>query len=105
DSWRAFRNGPLSTYGVWAMAGIVGILALFFLMRGRIRIEAGPSGEKVTRFGSVERFGHWLTAVSFVILGLSGLNMLYGRYFLKDLLGPNLFAQATYYGKLFHNYV
>ena len=105
DNWRAIRNGPLSTYGVWALAGAIGVVALFFLLRGRIRIEAGRSSERVTRFGGVERFGHWLTAASFIILGFSGLNMLYGRYFLKDLLGPEAFAQATFYGKLVHNYV
>lgn len=105
DNWRAIRNGPLSTYGVWVLAGMVGLLALFFLLRGRIRIEAGPSSERVTRFGGAERFGHWLTAVSFIILGVSGLNMLYGRYFMKDILGPEIFSQVIYYGKLFHNYV
>jgi formate dehydrogenase subunit gamma len=31
--------------------------------------------------------------------------MLYGRYFLKDLTGPQFFAQTVYYGKLLHNYV
>lgn len=105
ENWRAIRNGPLSTYGVWILAGMVGLLALFFLLRGRIRIEAGPSNQRVTRFVGIERFGHWLTAVSFIILGLSGLNMLYGRYFLKDLVGPQIFAQSVFYGKLFHNYV
>jgi formate dehydrogenase subunit gamma len=105
DNWRAFRNGPLSTYGVWGLAGIVGLLALFFLVRGRIRIEAGPSNERVTRFVGIERFGHWLTAVSFIVLGLTGLNVLYGRYFLKDAIGSEAFAQITFYGKLLHNYV
>ncbi len=105
DNWRAFRNGPLSTYGVWGFAGIGILLALFFLIRGRIRIEAGRSGDTVTRFRSVERFGHWLLAVSFIILGLSGLNMLYGRYVLIPVTGPEVFAAITFWGKWLHNYV
>lgn len=105
DGWRAFRLGPLSTYGVWGLAGIAILLAIFFLIRGRIRIEAGPSTEKITRFDGYERFGHWLLAVSFIILALSGLNLLYGRYFLIPVIGPDAFASITILGKLLHNYV
>ncbi len=105
DNWRAFRNGPLSTYGVWGLGGILILLALFFLIRGKIRIEAGPSGEKITRFNSLERFGHWLLAISFIILAVSGLNLMYGKYFLIDLIGAQAFGTITAYGKLLHNYV
>ena len=83
DNWRAVRNGPLSTYGVWGLIGIIALLALFFAIRGRIRIEHGRSGLTVTRFNFVERFTHWLTATCFVILALTGLNILYGRYVLR----------------------
>ena len=105
DAWRAFRLGPLSTYGVWGLAGIVILLALFFLLRGRIMIEAGPSNERITRFDSYERFGHWLLAVSFIILAITGLNLLYGRYFLIPVIGADAFATFTSLGKLLHNYV
>ena len=49
DNWRAFRNGPLSTYGAWGLLGIVALLALFFALRGRIRIEEGRSGQTITQ--------------------------------------------------------
>ena len=80
EAWRNFRNGPLPRYGLWAMVGVVGVLAAFFLLRGRIRIEHGWAGRTITRFSEIERFGHWLLAVSFIILALTGLNVLYGRY-------------------------
>ena len=105
DNWRAFRNGPLPVYGAWGMLGIIAILALFFVVRGRIRIEGGTSGRLVERFNSVERFAHWLTASSFVVLALSGLNMLYGRYVLKPVLGAVLFSDLTRIGKYLHNYL
>ena len=94
DNWRAFRNGPLSTYGAWGLLGIVALLALFFVLRGRIRIEEGRSGQTITRFNFFERFTHWLTASCFVILALTGLNMLYGRYLLRPLIGPDAFSHA-----------
>lgn len=105
ENWRAIRNGPLSTYGVWGMLGMIILLALFFVVRGRIRIEAGPSDARIERFNGLERFTHWLMATSFIILAVTGLNMLYGRYFLPDVLGPEAFSLITLWGKIGHNYL
>lgn len=105
ENWRSFRNGPLSTWGVWGMVGMLGLLALFFVIRGRIRIEHGPSGRLIERFNGLERFTHWLTAVSFIILGLTGLNILYGRYVLLPVIGPEAFSAISVAGKYMHNYI
>lgn len=105
EEWRAIRNGPLSVYGGWLLLAIVVVLAVFFALRGRIRIVDGPSGERITRFNGLDRFAHWLTAVPFIILALTGLNMLYGRYLLIPLLGPDLFSTITAAGKYAHNYL
>ncbi len=105
ENWRNLRNGPISTYGTWLLLGIVVALALFFALRGRIRIEAGPSPNRIKRFGAVERFSHWLTAVTFILLGLTGLNMLYGRYVIRPLVGPDVFSALTAWGKYVHNYI
>lgn len=105
DNWRAIRNGPVSVYGGWVLLGTIILLALFFLLRGRIRIEAGKSGKTISRFNDLERFGHWLLASSFIILGLTGLNVLYGRYVLKPIIGAEGFASITSLGKWMHNFV
>lgn len=105
ETWRAIRNGPLPEWGAWAMLGMIILLALFFAVRGRIRIESGPSGMVVERFAFLDRMAHWLTAVSFIILGLTGLNTLYGRYALKPLIGADAFAALSLFSKYIHNYV
>ena len=105
EAWRNFRNGPLPTYGVYAMGGMLGLLAIFFLVRGRIRIDHGACGQTIQRFNDFERTGHWLMAVSFIILGLTGLNVLYGRYVLLPVIGKETFALITMTGKWLHNYV
>ena len=105
DNWRAINNGPLKKYGVWVMVAAVILLLLFFGLRGRIRIESGFSGRTILRFDGLDRFAHWLTAISFILLGLTGLNIMYGRFFLIPVVGPDAFAALTYYGKLSHNYV
>ncbi len=105
DNWRAFRNGPLSIWGGWALGATLAVLLLFYLLRGRVRIDSGRSGETIERFNNLERFSHWLLAGSFIILGLTGLNILYGRYVLKPAIGPDAFALVTRVGKWLHNYV
>src|SRR3546814_12273067 len=91
ENWRAIRNGPLSTWGVWLLLGIIALLALFFALRGRIRVDSGMSGRKIERFNGLERFAHWLTATTFVVLALTGLHLLSGSSFLLPLVGPQLF--------------
>ena len=105
DNWRAFRNGPLSIYGAYGLAGIIGLLVVFYMVRGRIRIDAGPSEERILRFGTIDRFAHWLMAGSFVVLGITGLNLLYGRYVLLPVIGKDAFATITTFGKYAHNYL
>ncbi len=105
ETWRLFRSGPLMKYGSWALLAIVALLALFYLIRGRIRIESGKSGTTITRFKLIERVGHWTLAVSFIVLALTGLNVLYGRYVLLPILGPNAFGAVSNWGKISHNYV
>jgi len=105
DNWRAIRNGPVTVYGAWAMLGIVALIGLFFALRGRIRIDAGPSGNTIERFNMIERTAHWITACSFVVLALTGLNILYGRHVLLPILGPDIFAAITLAGKYAHNFL
>ncbi len=81
------------------------MLALFYLIRGRIRIEHGFSGRTIERFSDLERMGHWLMAVSFIILGLTGLNVLYGKYVLLPVIGKEAFAGLSILAKWLHNYV
>jgi formate dehydrogenase subunit gamma len=105
EAWRNFRNGPLPLYGAWGLGGIILMLAAFFLVRGRISIDHGWAGRTIVRFSELERFGHWLLALSFIILALTGLNVLYGRYVLLPVIGKEAFAFLSQIGKWLHNYV
>jgi formate dehydrogenase subunit gamma len=105
QTFREWHNGPLTIWGAIVEIGMIALLAIFFAVRGRIRIQGGWSGRVVSRFNEFERFVHWLVAGSFVVLGLTGLNMLYGRYVLHPILGGTLFSWLTYIGKLLHNYL
>ena len=72
--------------------GVSLLLSLFLLLRGRIRIKEGFSGIKIERFDALERANHWMTAVSFIVLALTGLVLLYGRYLLEPWMGAGAFS-------------
>lgn len=103
--WRELRNGQVPRYGAWAILGIIVLLAIFFAICGRVKIEGGRAGITITRFSTLERAGHWLTAGSFVLLALTGLNILYGRGVIMPVIGQDAFAAITQWGKFIHNYV
>jgi formate dehydrogenase subunit gamma len=101
-------TGPmdaLSSYGPWAMGGTIALLAAFFLLRGRIRIDNGWAGFNVTRFSGFERFVHWLLALSFIILALTGLSLRHGRTLLAPLLGDQGYAEALRLSRTLHGMV
>lgn len=103
EVWRNAHNDWLRRGAAVALIGVTLALAAFYRMRGMIRIEAGRSGRLIKRFNRVERFGHWLTAGSFLVLALTGLNMLFGRLLLEPLIGKAAFAWLTMAGKWAHN--
>jgi len=102
ESWRQFRNSDLATYGWWGLAAITALCLIYYLIAGPIRIESGRSGKVIERFALSERTGHWLLAIAFIVLAITGLNMLYGRATLMPLMGKEAFAALTLGGKWAH---
>jgi formate dehydrogenase subunit gamma len=105
QTWREIHNGPLPRYGAWLLLGVIVFLAFAFALLGRVRIDEGRAGRTITRFNAYERAGHWMTASAFVVLSLTGLNMLYGKSVLLPLIGHEAFAMIAAWGKYIHNYV
>jgi len=103
--WREMREGPVKSLGGWLLLAVVVALAAFMAIRGKIKVDHGMSGRTIERFNGVERFAHWLTATSFIVLGLSGLNLAFGLTVLRPVLGPEAFASLSQAGKVAHNYL
>lgn len=103
--WLEFRRGPLATYGVWLLGGTLALLTLFYLIRGRIRIDGPKTGRTILRFSAFERFGHWLLAGSFILLALTGLITLFARTALIPLLGHQAVSTLALASKWVHNNV
>jgi len=104
-SWAATHTGTVRILTIAAVVGAVVVLLAFYLIRGRIRLSAGMSGIRILRFSAFERFSHWLMAGSFVVLALTGLNLVLGRIMILPWLGEAAFSTMTTWGKVSHNYV
>jgi formate dehydrogenase subunit gamma len=102
--WQERMEGPVKRWGGWFLIAVLVLLALFYFTRGRVRLDSGRSGRTIERFTGFERFVHWLTAVSFIVLGLTGLNIRFGRSVLMPILGEDSFATISQLGKTVHNF-
>ncbi|MGL4322788.1 MAG: formate dehydrogenase subunit gamma [Beijerinckiaceae bacterium] len=105
QQWRDFKRGTLPKVGGIAILGMLVVLIAFYLMRGRITTPGGPARQTILRFNSFERMVHWLTAVSFILLAVSGLNVTFGRSLLLPLIGEASFGALSATMKSIHNYV
>ena len=103
--WREFHNVTLAWVGGVAVLGMLAILIVFRLTRGKIMIEGGPSGRTIRRFNALERANHWMVAGSFIVLALSGLNLTFGRHLLLPVIGPEAFHVVSQLGKFAHNFL
>ncbi len=103
-TWDYFHEVLLHWGAAVVILGTIVLLGAAYLIMGRIRISAGRSGRTVLRFRAFERFSHWLTAVSFVVLGLTGLNITFGKIVLLPLIGPEAFSEISQIAKYVHNF-
>ena len=105
QEWRKVHNTTMFWVGAVSVLGMLIALTLFYTIRGRIMIDSGASGRTILRFNGFERFVHWLTAGSFIVLALSGLNVSFGKYLLLPLLGPETFSALSQLAKYAHNFI
>jgi formate dehydrogenase subunit gamma len=103
--WRRFHEVTLRWIGAISVLGMLAVLVIFYLWRGMVRILSGRSGRRIVRFNPFERFVHWMTAVCFIILAITGLNITYGKPLLLPLIGPESFTTWSQWGKYAHNYL
>jgi formate dehydrogenase subunit gamma len=103
--WRRFHEVTLHWLGGIAILGMLGLLVLFYLIRGMVRLESGRSWRTVVRFNMFERLVHWTTATCFIVLALSGLNITFGKDLLIPLVGEETFAAWSQWAKYAHDYL
>jgi formate dehydrogenase subunit gamma len=105
DTWRRIRNGPVTFWGGWAVIAVLAVIGALYFAKGPIKLHERPTGRLILRFSSMEQIAHWCMAISFCVLGISGLIMLFGKHVLLPVIGYTLFAWLTSLAKNLHNFV
>jgi len=105
EAWRQVRNDWIIPYGAALLFVVLLAIAIFYFTRGPIGLHGAPTGRRIERFTPFERATHWSNAIAFVTLAVSGLVMVFGKFFLLPVIGAALFGWLTYALKTVHNIV
>lgn len=105
ETWRQLRNAWLTPIGGWLIAGVVFVIGAFYAWKGQTKVHEPPTGRLIRRFTPFDRYIHWVVAITFCVLGVTGLIMMIGKHVLLPLIGYTLFAWLTILSKNVHNFV
>jgi formate dehydrogenase subunit gamma len=81
QTWREARV-PIAFWGGLLVAVALGGLAIFYAIRGPMGDVEKPGQRMIRRFSPADRYAHWLMAICWTILAVTGLVISFG----KDLL-------------------
>jgi formate dehydrogenase subunit gamma len=104
-NWRHYQEVVLPWLGAISILGMLVLLVLFYVIRGMVKIDGGRSGRAIVRFNAFERFVHWMTATCFIVLGISGLNITFGKRLLLPLMSPQTFTDWSQWAKYAHDFL
>ena len=104
QTWRALRVPVYSTGGFVFALALLGII-VFYMWRGPIVTHEPPTGHLIRRYTTSERIVHWTVAITFVIQGITGLVITFGKGVLLPLIGYTLFSWLAIFSKNLHNFV
>ena len=105
EIWRQIRNGPITVYGGWLIIAVLAAILAFYLWKGPIKVHGQLTGRKIRRFSAWDRTMHWTVAISWAILAISGLVLLFGKYVVLPLFGYTLFSWLAVLSKNLHNFI
>jgi len=104
ETWRQLKNGWVTPIAGWLIAAVAVVIGAFYRWRGSIKVHGAPTGRLIQRFTPFERYVHWVVAISFSILGATGLIIMLGKYLLLPVIGYTLFGWLTQLSKHLHNF-
>lgn len=105
ETWRQIRNGLITVYGGWLIVAMMIIIGAFYSLKGPMKLHDKPSGRRLLRFDPWDRMVHWGAAISFVLLAVTGIIILFGKHILLPVIGYTLFAWLAILAKNVHNFV
>ena len=106
ETWRALRVPVVFWGGILVALAVLG-LWVFYILRGPLDFPAAEKrgGRLIERFAPMDRYAHWLLAIAWVALAITGLILSLGKAVLLPLIGYTLFSWLATLAKNLHNFV
>lgn len=105
NTWRHLRNGPIATLAGTILLVVPLLIFGFYKAVGPASREPPNSGRQIQRFSSWDRMVHWATAITFIILAVTGIIILFGKKIMLPWMGHELFSWFAIIAKYLHNFV
>jgi len=105
ETWRELRNGPVTFYSGILLIVVPVLIFLFYRKYGPLKLHDTPTGRVIQRFSDWDRVVHWSTAISFVVLAITGVIILFGKHIILPIFGYTLFSWLATLAKYLHNFV
>ncbi len=97
------RSDILAPALMAALFGMIIIFVLFIKVNGISKLHGGYSGKLVYRWSKFDVSIHWLGAIPCLLLILTGLMLIAGRYFVQPYIGEGLWAGLVNAAKQIHD--
>ncbi|WP_095498132.1 formate dehydrogenase subunit gamma [Paraferrimonas haliotis] len=98
-----YRSDYLAPAIMLSVFGMILVFAAFVAVNGPSRLEKGFSGVEIKRWSRFDVWLHWIGAIPCLILILTGLTLLGGRYFIEPWLGEAAWAGLVGFSKEAHD--
>jgi len=105
NKWRKLRRQKIIPYGAYFMLGVIAVLVLLTILIRPIPIPGGRSGVKIPRISLLQRIVHWFMAILVMLMGLTGLVILFGRFALIPFIGSEAFSKIASPSIEIHNFL
>jgi formate dehydrogenase subunit gamma len=105
ESWKQIRNDYVMPYGAALLLGVAVLIGAFYLWNGPIKVKGRLTGRKVLRLSSWDRVIHWVVALAWLGLAITGILLLFGKQVVIPLLGYAAFAWIAALAKNIHNFI
>lgn len=104
DEWRFYRMDVLIPMAGKVLGAILLAIIVFRLVRGKIPIKSGRSDKKIKRFTTFQRYVHWITAILFVGLSITGIALMFGRHIIMPFMGKETGGTVMTLMKQIHDF-
>ena len=105
NTWRLLRNGPVATISGFLLLVTPLMILGFYLAFGLDQPVQPECGRRIERFTRWQRWVHWSTAISFIVLAVTGVTILFGKKIMLPWMGHDVFSWVAIGSKWLHNFV